>query len=210
MNVTIVNQSSKSNDELNLQNIITAINVHAQKLKKYWDVDFIVTLANSPDVSYNVYLLDHSDVGGALGYHDIADDGTPYAKVFVLDAINDNVPISVVLSHEIYEMIVNPYVNRFSCNVLRSFLVRFYFVEICDPVESVSINVNNIPLSDFVYPSFYGGNSPYDDAGVITKPYQPVQGGFVSYYLSYFGNLKVSINKTEKTTKCGTVVRRVS
>jgi hypothetical protein len=58
-----------------------------------------------------------------------------------------------------------------------------YAYESADPVEAFSFNVNGIPMSDFVYPSyfelFHKPNSvQFDQLKKVTRPFQILKGGY--------------------------------
>lgn len=64
-----------------------------------------------PENIWHISILDNSDVEGALGYHDESNLSVPYGKIFVQDAIMHGFNWSVSLSHELLEMISNPWIN---------------------------------------------------------------------------------------------------
>ena len=59
----------------------------------------------------------------------------------------------------------------------------FYAYESADPVEALSFNVNGIPMSDFVYPSYFelfrkAGAVKFDEMNKVNKPFQILSGGY--------------------------------
>lgn len=56
-------------------------------------------------------LLDTSDEAGYLGYHEATIDGMPLGKVFVKTAEAANRAWSVTASHELLEMLADPWLN---------------------------------------------------------------------------------------------------
>ncbi len=67
-------------------------------------------------------------------------------------------------SHEIDEALVDPTDD-----------VRWQFglEEVCDPVENLTYQLDGVPVSDFVFPSYFSdGSGPYDEMGVLTGPQQ--------------------------------------
>src|SRR6266850_1806995 len=58
-----------------------------------------------------------------------------------------------------------------------------YAYESADPVESLTFPVNNIPMSDFVYPSYFedfhkAGSVKFDQMGKVRKPFDVLSGGY--------------------------------
>jgi hypothetical protein len=133
---------------------------------------------------------DHQDVA-IPGLHLETAAGAPQAHVLVdrssagnSDGVSQSngQPWSIVASHELVEMLVNPYCNRAAWRLLdrKSGEVEFYALEIADPCESlgfeyvVSLETQRvetataggrieIQVSDFVYPSWFHrlGKAPY-------------------------------------------------
>lgn len=138
------------------------------EFKQNWVIDARISFEDPPNASYRtVILLDnfsrfpqawHKSLGfhttGTLAYVDIEE-----CKV-------DDV-VSLVTSHEILEMLVNPNVapNGY---------------EICDPIhrEVYAYRNNGVMVSDFAYPAFYnpGAPAPYDHTGNLVKPLTPAPG----------------------------------
>jgi hypothetical protein len=102
--------------------------------------------------AWAVVFLDDADQPGALAYHDLTPDGLPLSKVFVRTTINNGDLVSVSTSHELVEMLVDPAINMMTTGPDPK---ATYAYESADPVEALSFKVNDIPMSDFVYPSYF-------------------------------------------------------
>ena len=63
-----------------------------------------------PTGAYQLWLNDRSGEADALGYHD--DQGLPISHVGVLDAADDGVAWSVTASHELWEMLADPKIDK--------------------------------------------------------------------------------------------------
>src|SRR6266478_3738162 len=94
--------------------------------------------------------LDNADQPGALAYHDLTPDGLPQAKVFVKTTLANNDLVSVSASHELVEMLVDPAINLMTTGPDPKII---YAYESADPVEQLSFMVDNIEMTDFVYPA---------------------------------------------------------
>jgi hypothetical protein len=130
--------------------------------------------------AWAMVFLDDADQPGALAYHDLTPDGLPQSKVFVKTTIDNGDLVSVSASHELVEMLVDPAINLMTTGPDPK---TVYAYESADPVEALSFKVQGIPMSDFVYPSyfedFHKPNSVrFDQMGKVTKPFQILSGGY--------------------------------
>jgi hypothetical protein len=130
--------------------------------------------------AWAIVFLDDADQPGALAYHDLTPDGLPQSKVFVRTTIKNGDLVSVSASHELVEMLVDPAINLMSTGPDPK---TVYAYESADPVEALSFKVNNIPMTDFVYPSYFEdfhkpGSVKFDYLNKINKPFQILSGGY--------------------------------
>jgi hypothetical protein len=105
--------------------------------------------------------------------------GQPMARVFVKSTIGNDEPISLVASHELAEMLVNPDCNLWALGRGN----RLYSYEICDAVEEEEFKIDRLAMSDFVYPAYYEahhkpGSVQFDHLKQITRPFQLLAGGY--------------------------------
>jgi len=124
--------------------------------------------------------LDDADQPGALAYHDLTPDGLPLAKVFVKTTIANRGLVSVSASHELVEMLVDPAINLLTTGPDPKLV---YAYESADPVEELSYPVRGIPMTDFVYPSYFEafhkpGSVQFDRLKKVSKPFQILSGGY--------------------------------
>jgi hypothetical protein len=130
--------------------------------------------------SWAMQFLDESDEQGALAYHDLTPDGFPLAKVFVKTILDNGDSVSNAASHELVEMLVDPAINLLSTGPDQK---AAYAYESADPVEEVCFDVRGLPMSDFVYPSYFEvfhkpGSTRFDHANQVTRPFQLLKGGY--------------------------------
>ena len=117
----------------------------------------------------------------------------PYAKVI---ATTEDTTWTIDASHEILEMLVDPYGNRMQSSVaieivggkIQDGTGQFgYLVEACDPCEdnSYAYTINGIAVSDFITPHFYDPmvtpGTRYSFTGAIKGPRQILPGGYISW-----------------------------
>jgi hypothetical protein len=116
----------------------------------------------------------------ALGYHKPFFNGHPIGKVFVRSTVENNDAISLVASHELAEMLVDPAGNLWCAGRNN----MFYACEICDAVEEEKgFKIDRLVMSDFVYPAYYQpfrkrNSVQFDHLKRVTRPFQVLPGGY--------------------------------
>jgi len=131
-----------------------------------------------------IVFLDHADHAHSLAYHDLTPDGLPLSRVFVKTTLRNKKLVSVSASHELVEMLVDPSINLVSMKP-RSKLVYGY--ESADPVEDLTFRVNGIPMTNFVYPTYFEsfhkpGSVRFDHLGELMRPFEIHAGGYQGIY----------------------------
>lgn len=129
--------------------------------------------------AWSMVFLDNADAANALGYHDLTKDGLPLSKVFVKTTLAVRQKVSVTACHELAEMMVDPAINLWA----EGPDATLYAYEMCDAVEEDEFAVDGIPLSDFVYPSYFEpfrrpGSTQFDHLNLLTRPFELRRGGY--------------------------------
>lgn len=151
----------------------------------YWGQGaHLYTPATSTSPMATIAILDDSDQAGALGYHDwTTTDGYPLAKVFARTDQQYGLSWTVTASHELLEMLADPYVHDGSQDDITA---RWYAREVCDPIEADALGYtyNNVLLSDFITPMWFhsGAKAPYDFKNHLTAPMSLASKGYMSYW----------------------------
>jgi hypothetical protein len=173
-----------------------ALNLQVTRdLPQFWPISATVMYLPSPDkVPAGVWpvQLVKTLPPGEGGYH--ADrHKQPYAKVI---ASSGDTSWTIDASHEILEMLVDPYGNRMQSSVAIQIVGKKiqdgagqfgYLVEACDPCEAndYAYTVNGIAVSDFITPRFYDPlvtpGTRYSFTGAIKAPRQILPGGYISW-----------------------------
>jgi hypothetical protein len=123
-------------------------------IRKYW-------ISSAP---IKIYLYDTKLKSKA---EHMAKDGIPYGKIY-LNSLRE----IHFISHEIFEILVNPvFKESFELNGTK------YKKEVCDPVTKTFL-VNNIPISDWILPSWFGGSAPYNHLNTLSEPFS-LDGGYL-------------------------------
>jgi hypothetical protein len=134
---------------------------------------------------WQLIILDDSDQAGALGYHDITADGLPLGKVFARTDRDNGLSWTVTASHELLEMLADPFVDAVVPVSTGRFTGVMFALEVCDPCEADSQGylIDAVQVSDFVTPAWFrrGAKPPYDKRGLIQRPLQVLRGGYASY-----------------------------
>jgi hypothetical protein len=95
----------------------------------------------------------------------------PYGNVCII-----NQDFSRLLSHEIFEILINPYMKEYF-----EFEGKRYKKEVCDPVTLNTFEISGIKISDWVLPSWYNLDSkgPYNHLNTLKNPFQIDNGGYI-------------------------------
>jgi hypothetical protein len=136
------------------------------------------TIANR--ASWQFVYFDDADTAGALGYHDLTQDGQPISKVFVKTTLEDKQLVSVTACHELFEMVIDPIANLWA----QADDGPEYAYEMCDPVEEDTFQVDGLQMSNFLHPSWFEpfkhpNGTKFDHLGLLTKPFSMTKGGYM-------------------------------
>lgn len=145
-------------------------------------VDAFPRLGDVPPGSWPVIVRSRLDVPGAAGIH-LDRKGLPYALV------QASRTWSLTASHEILEMLVDPFGNRLSSgpSLQPGGRTARYLVEVCDPCEdgAYAYDVDGIAVSDFYTPRYFDARrtagARYSRTGALTAPRQLLRGGYLSW-----------------------------
>jgi hypothetical protein len=123
--------------------------------------------------------LDKLQMGQALGRHRLGENGLPLAIVCVEPVQDNNEEVSVVASHELAEMLVDPSVNLWSSGPKRT----LHAYEMCDVCEAEVFEIEGVLMSDFLYPAWFEEfrkprSTQFDHVDVIDRPFRVLPGGY--------------------------------
>jgi hypothetical protein len=147
-----------------------------------WSVRAAVSVlavgAAIPQGTFPLNIVD--SLAGPAGVH------ADYQGQVSAEVVNDD-QLSITLSHELLEMLVDPSGTRF---IQAADLDPYsggqqvnYLVEVCDPCDIYSYEIDGVAVSDFVLPSFYDPNATgkVDLAGFLARPLTVRQGCYISW-----------------------------
>src|SRR6267142_7053736 len=158
-----------------------------------WGVDadlvFIPKGSEPPTGSWWLTILDNSDQAGALGYHDLTDQGLPLGKVFAGTDLQYGSQWTVTASHELLEILGDPDINLAAYVEQPNGRMRLYAYEVCDACEAdqFAYKVGDVLVSDFVYPAWFesfrkAGSTHFDQQESIREPFQLLTGGYIGSF----------------------------
>lgn len=187
--VALVNMASGFADN-QATDIATALQTQVDRdFGPAWDTGanvFAIPRGHSiPPGCWAIYLLDHSDQADALGYHDTDGHGLPFSRCFVQDDLADGVKPSVTISHELLEMLGDPWLTQTVAVQSDAQHLAVYAKEMCDAVEDdkFAYVIGNVWVSDFVLPAYFnpaaapGTRLSFRDT--VHTPLSVADGGYV-------------------------------
>jgi hypothetical protein len=190
--VAVVNESTAITDA-EVQAMIPAFETQWNRdLAPIWTLDqahftWIPKPDQAPATSWWVVLLDDTDQGTDLAYHELTAAGLPLAKVFVKTVLAARALVSVKTSHEICEMGVDPS-NKLAAQAPDG---TYWACEVCDPVsyDEYGYDINGVRVSDFVTPAWFGAKGatgPFDFCKHLTSPFEVTEGGYAQKLVPQF------------------------
>ena len=159
-------------DPHEIHRVITAMNRQLREhFTPYWGIDVEVRLegrlSEDPDIRLAavnargdgiLYLEDDFDPQhDPSGVHLANFHGVPYGFVFTEKARQRGLEWSIVLSHEVLELVVNPHVNRFALgtNPQNPNHFAMHAFEVCDAVNDDAYEIDGVLVSNFVLPAYF-------------------------------------------------------
>lgn len=203
MNIYTVNHSTVLADN-EVEAALPAFQTFISHVHAYWPKTAtlkFVTPENVPSSAWLIVIADDSDQANALGYHDYTPGKKPVSYVFAKTDLDNGYSWTVTFTHELAEMMVDPYIN----DAIQVTNTKFYAAEVGDPVEDDSygytITTNagiKVLVSDFVTPAWFIPGHPgpvYDHAKHVSAPLQLLPGGYMSVFVSGHGWTQIYAQK---------------
>jgi hypothetical protein len=155
--VAITNQSTVLTDK-QVEMVLPALQKQVtDDFRAYWDLDCTLTFlpkdGSLPKGWWQIVIVDNPDEAGALGYHEMSSQGTPLGKVFAKLDIEGGQSWTVTLSHELLEMLADPWINWMAMGEDG----QIYALEVADAVEAdeLGYEIDGVLVSDFVTPGWF-------------------------------------------------------
>jgi hypothetical protein len=187
--IVIQNKARKLVTDDEIERILPALQRQVtQHFQPAWGVGAQLVFKQGKErVPKNVYRIVVKDRAtkedaGYLGYH-IQRNGYPLALIFAEEDLSDDKTISVTLSHEILEMLIDPLLNLYAYRPGngRHRRERGYFYEVCDAVQCEHYRIDNVVVCNFVYPEWFEYAWPrdsrkFDHRGSLREPFEILKG----------------------------------
>lgn len=195
--VAVLNRSSIVTDD-EAEAIAHALQAQvSHDFAKVWGIDarlsFLPTKRTAGwEGKWNLVLLDTSDEANALGYHDLTPEGLPLGKVFAKSDQQYGAKVSVTASHELLEMLLDPYISLCAEDSKRGAFVAY---EASDAVEAdeLGYDAGGVTVSDFVTPEFFDPSAvgregaQFSFRGNVHAPFELAAGGYESVFIPGHG-----------------------
>jgi hypothetical protein len=191
--ISVINESTVLTDA-EIVPVVAALQKQVTNdFRPVWGTDAELTIVargtQPPAGNWWLVLLDDSDQANALGYHDLTTDGLPMGKVFAASDLKAGTSWTVTASHELLEMLGDPNINLTVFVQNSDTAGILYAYEVCDACEddSLGYQIDNVLLSDFVYPSWFEsfrteGSTQFDRMNKIQTPFQLLAGGYIGTF----------------------------
>ena len=156
-------------------------------------------LKPAPADQWQMVVLDDTTQAGALGYHDLPQSGAivPIGYVFAKTCQQFGINWTTTLSHEVLEMLADPWICEAAYHQTSNTDVVLYCWEVCDACENQSYQIDGISVSDFVTPAWFEdwrapNSTKFDHLGTIRAPLTLAAGGYISTFTPGSGWQQVS------------------
>src|SRR5207244_6897591 len=106
------------------------------------DLSFVPQDSAPPSGAWWLVILDNSDQAGALGYHDVTNQGMPLGKVFAATDQQFGSQWTATASHELLEMLGDPEINLTVFVQSSQSAGVLYAYEVCDACEADQFGYN--------------------------------------------------------------------
>jgi len=192
--VAVINESTAVTDA-DMPAVVAALQKQvSSEFAAAWGIDaalhWIPKEIQPNQAFWQLVILDDSDQADALGYHETTAAGLPLGKVFARTTIQSGGSWTVTASHELLEMLADPEINLTVFVQDGETTGKLYMYEVCDAVEEVIYDIDGVPVSDFVLPSYFQPGTPgatpappFDHLGQLAKPLPALlEGGYIGVF----------------------------
>ncbi len=209
--IAFVNDCTVMSDA-QIATIVAALQIQVdQDFAPIWKIDAnLLTIPKGqtpPSNAWIMYIMDTSNEPGALGYHDLTPLGNPIGKVFVKDDMKYGLHVSVTMSHELLEMLIDPQIQNCAFIQETNTTGLLYAYEICDACEADNFGkeINGVLVSDWVYPSWFEAfrapnSTKFDHHGALNAPLQLAAGGYIGVFGVGSSSTNGWVQKTAEST----------
>lgn len=191
INVAVINECSVLTDA-QIKPVVDALQVQVTRdFAPVYGIDAQLTFVpkgqTPPSGSWWLVIGDDSDAVGALGYHDLTNEGLPIGKVFAKTDLKYGANWTITTSHELLEMLADPWINLTVFNQTTNTAGKLFSWEVCDTCEAdqYGYQINGITVSDFAYPGWWGipgYTGKLDHMGHVKNVLEILPGGYIGEF----------------------------
>jgi len=184
--IIILNNSKAMSHFYDWKPVIMALEKQVKQVADTWYIEapvieaYVTKLDSTLKNIRIIELTDAADVKDADGYHSESSNGVAFAKVFVGPILANGGGVPATVSHEIIEMMINPYANRWVHNDGDGF---DYAEEIADPVQEQTYEIDGVAVSNFVTPDWFDERAAswrkFDYLKNLSEPFRISEGGYM-------------------------------
>ena len=179
----LVNQSAAVSDG-QLSEIAAALLTQLQRdISSAWSLDpaqFAIEIDSVIPASGVPVLLSDVHDPAVLGYHEAGPVVVVYAQETIAwpsppgSVLGPHPSLSTVLSHELCETVIDWGADQYDA--------LGYFQEVCDPVQETSYLIDEVAVSNFVWPQWFlqGSPGPFDQMGLLTADHTLTSQGYAT------------------------------
>jgi len=189
--VMIINRS-KSLDKSELKKSVKAVDIQLRRdFGPAWNIASSCFLFEGREKNHDATIIIEDDPHiDAAGYHDYDSDRLiPHGFVFVKIAKEMHESLSVTLSHEVLELVLNRHCNYYAIgrHPLDRRKKAAIWLEACDAVQDQTYAIDGVAVSDFLYPYYFTPDSEHQGQNnhVLDKPVESfgvTPGGYIGYF----------------------------
>ena len=130
---------------------------------------------------WQLLYFDDAGAASASGYHGLTKHGQPVSTVFVKPARAEDLHVSLAASRALFQMVIDPAANLWA----EAADGTLYAYDVSDPVEEDTFMIDGLPMSNFVYPSWFEPfwhprARKFDHLSRLTKPFSMTKGGYAT------------------------------
>ena len=196
--LAVINESDLTDEEV--WRGINAVNRQVtEDYSPHWGGRLHLELDPRPEgLDYALRIRNESTLEDAAGHHTINTTRAQFGRVLGEVALNTGFEWTVILSHEVLEMLANPSVNKYAIDWHTGLITP---MEICDPVQATAYDIDGVLVSDFVLPTYYESDIRHRDCAFHTRgvrPFAVPEGGYAIRFNQNWEEVSV-FNHTDVT-----------
>ena len=154
----------------------TSLDLHRKKVRIQGRHDALIYVG---DASHDPT----TGVDGALGYHSENHKDTPYGFVYLDVCAQLDESWTCTLSHEVLELLADP-TAAFTVSGVRSRRNVYYDLEVCDPTQGDTYQIDYVTVSNFVGKRYFGlpgGSGRTNYLNLRLEPFSVRPNGYLQY-----------------------------